>query len=121
MPRPKRKSSRSESIERSRRKSWKDVRGETNEISSPSNCSLKISTKNSKTRWSRSSRRRASTVYARMVIGEAQGELQVQQFAEIYSSDVLPELTREPGFEAAHFMVEEDGRMAVSLTVWKTR
>ena len=60
-------------------------------------------------------------MYARMVIGEAQGELQVQQFAEIYSSDVLPELTREPGFEAAHFMVEEDGRMAVSLTVWKTR
>ena len=60
-------------------------------------------------------------MYARMVIGEAQGELQVQQFAEIYSSDVLPELTHEPGFEAAHCMVEEDGRMAVSLTVWKTR
>ena len=60
-------------------------------------------------------------MYARMVIGEANGELQVQEFARIYTSDVLPELTREPGFTSGHFMVEEDGRMAVSLTLWNTR
>jgi heme-degrading monooxygenase HmoA len=56
-----------------------------------------------------------------MVIGEANSDAQVEEFARIYTSDVLPDLTREPGFAAAHFMVEEDGRMAVSLTVWKTR
>lgn len=60
-------------------------------------------------------------MYARMVIGEANSDAQVEEFARIYTSDVLPDLTREPGFAAAHFMVEEDGRMAVSLTVWKTR
>jgi heme-degrading monooxygenase HmoA len=56
-----------------------------------------------------------------MVIGEANSETQVQEFARIYTSEVLPELTREPGFASAHFMVEEDGRMAVSLTLWTTR
>jgi len=60
-------------------------------------------------------------MYARMVIGEAQSEIQVEEFARIYANDVLPDLKQEPGFAAAHFMVEEDGRMAVSLTVWKTR
>ena len=60
-------------------------------------------------------------MYARMVIGEANSEEQVQEFARIYTSEVLPELEHEQGFASAHFMVEEDGRMAVSLTVWKTR
>lgn len=60
-------------------------------------------------------------MYARMVIGEAFGESQVQEFARIYADEVLPELTREPGFASAHFMVEEDGRMAVSLTLWNSR
>jgi heme-degrading monooxygenase HmoA len=56
-----------------------------------------------------------------MVIGEANSENQVQEFARIYTSEVLPELEHEPGFESARLMVEEDGRMAVSLTVWRTR
>lgn len=56
-----------------------------------------------------------------MVIGEAVSEAQVQEFADIYKSEVLPELASEPGFESAKLMVEEDGRMAVSLTIWKTR
>ena len=60
-------------------------------------------------------------MYARMVIGEANSEEQVREFARIYTSEVLPELEQEQGFASARFMVEEDGRMAVSLTVWKTR
>jgi heme-degrading monooxygenase HmoA len=60
-------------------------------------------------------------MYARMVIGEASSESQVEEFARIYTADVLPELTREPGFAAGHFMVEEGGRMAISLTLWKSR
>ena len=60
-------------------------------------------------------------MYARMVIGETFSEDQVREFAQIYTLDVLPKLQNEPGFEEARFMVEEDGRMAVSLTLWKTR
>ena len=60
-------------------------------------------------------------MYARMVIGEANNEEQVQEFARIYTSEVLPELEKESGFAGARLLVEEDGRMAVSLTIWKTR
>jgi heme-degrading monooxygenase HmoA len=60
-------------------------------------------------------------MYARMVIGEAVSPDQVREFTSIYTSQVLPELEREPGFDSARFMVEEGGNMAVSLTVWKTR
>src|SRR5215471_6325207 len=60
-------------------------------------------------------------MYARMVIGEANNEEQVQEFARIYTAEVLPGLEHEPGFVSARLMVEEDGRMAVSLTLWKTR
>ena|SRR6185369_145249 len=60
-------------------------------------------------------------MYARMVIGEANSESQVEEFARIYTSEVLPELEQAPGFDSARLMVEEDGRMAVSLTVWETR
>ena len=60
-------------------------------------------------------------MYARMVIGEATSDSQVDEFARIYTAEVLPELEHEPGFASAHFMVEEGGRMAVSLTLWKTR
>ena len=56
-----------------------------------------------------------------MVIGEANNEEQVQEFARIYTSEVLPELEKEAGFASARLMVEEDGRMAVSLTFWQTR
>ena len=60
-------------------------------------------------------------MYARMVIGETNSEDQVYEFAHIYTSEVLPALQTEPGFASAHLMVEEDGRMAVSLTLWKSR
>ncbi len=60
-------------------------------------------------------------MYARMVIGEAVSRDQVQEFARIYIHEVLPKLRREPGLESARLMVEEDGRMAVSLTLWRTR
>jgi heme-degrading monooxygenase HmoA len=56
-----------------------------------------------------------------MVIGEAITDEQVREFACIYSSEVLPELQKAPGFESARLMVEENGRMAVSLTHWKSR
>jgi heme-degrading monooxygenase HmoA len=60
-------------------------------------------------------------MYARMVIGEAISEEQVREFANIYICEVLPKLKDEPGFQSARLMVEEGGRMAVSLTIWKTR
>ena len=56
-----------------------------------------------------------------MVIGEAISEEQVREFANIYIFDVLPKLKDEPGFQSARLMVEEGGRMAVSLTIWKNR
>ena len=56
-----------------------------------------------------------------MVIGEATSDSQIDEFARIYTSEVLPELEHEPGFTSAHLMIEEGGRMAVSLTLWKTR
>jgi hypothetical protein len=60
-------------------------------------------------------------MYARMVIGETVSERQVFEFSRIYSTDVLPDLEREPGFEYGRFLVEDGGTMAVALTVWKTR
>jgi heme-degrading monooxygenase HmoA len=60
-------------------------------------------------------------MYARMVIGEAISDEQVKEFAQIYNADVVPGLENESGFSSAQFMVEEGGRMAVSLTVWHTR
>ena len=60
-------------------------------------------------------------MYARMVIGEAISEEQVQEFACIYTSEVLPKLKDAPGFQSARLMVEEGVRMAVSLTIWNTR
>lgn len=60
-------------------------------------------------------------MYARMVIGEAISDEQVREFAQIYTSEVLPELSSQQGFESGRFMVEEGGRMAVSLTVWQDR
>ena len=60
-------------------------------------------------------------MYARMVIGEATSDEQVLEFARIYATEVLPDLESEQGFVSARLMVEEDGHMAISLTVWKTR
>jgi heme-degrading monooxygenase HmoA len=56
-----------------------------------------------------------------MVIGEAISDEQVHEFARIYASEILPQLKSEPGFASAELMIEEGGRMAVSLTVWFTR
>jgi heme-degrading monooxygenase HmoA len=56
-----------------------------------------------------------------MVIGEAVNDDQVQEFTQIYTSEVLPSLKNEPGFASAQLMIEDGGTMAVSLTVWKTR
>jgi heme-degrading monooxygenase HmoA len=60
-------------------------------------------------------------MYARMVIGEAISDEQVKEFARIYDYEVVPQLRSEPGFSWAQLMVEEGGRMAVSLTVWDSR
>ena len=60
-------------------------------------------------------------MYARMVIGEAISEEQVQEFARIYGAEVLPTLKTEPGFQSSRLMIEDGGNMAVSLTVWKSR
>ena len=60
-------------------------------------------------------------MYARMVIGEALSEDQVEEFSRIYQAEVLPGLLDAAGFQDARLMVEEDGNMAVSLTIWRTR
>ena len=60
-------------------------------------------------------------MYARMVIGEAISDDQVREFTRIYTTEVLPELQKASGFDSARLMIEEDGRMAVSLTLWKSR
>ncbi len=60
-------------------------------------------------------------MYARMVIGEAINDDQVQEFTRIYVCEVLPALKSEPGFTSAQLMIEDGGTMAVSLTVWRTR
>lgn len=60
-------------------------------------------------------------MYARMVIGEAQNDLQVDEFARIFQVEVLPELNSLPGFHSANLIVEDGGTMAVSLTVWESR
>ena len=60
-------------------------------------------------------------MYARMIIGEATGPAEVQEFIRIYNSIVVPELEQQPGFDSAHLMFEDGGVMAVSLTMWKTR
>ena len=46
-------------------------------------------------------------MYARMVIGEALSEDQVEEFSRIYQAEVLPGLHNEDGFEEARLMVEE--------------
>jgi len=56
-----------------------------------------------------------------MVIGEAISEEQVREFAKIYTTEVLPNLKKEPGFDSARLMIEDGGNMSVSLTVWKSR
>ena len=60
-------------------------------------------------------------MYARMVIGEAISDEQVKEFARLYNEEVVPQLKNESGFSSAQLMVEEGGRMAVSLTVWSSR
>lgn len=60
-------------------------------------------------------------MYARMIIGEASHDGQIQEFAGIYHSEVLPRLMDEDGFQSANLMIEEGGRMAVSLTLWGSR
>jgi heme-degrading monooxygenase HmoA len=56
-----------------------------------------------------------------MIIGEAFHEDQVAEFAGIYHSEVLPRLQSAEGFKSANLMIEDGGRMAVSLTVWGSR
>ena len=63
----------------------------------------------------------SAAMYARMVIGEAIHEDQISEFVRIYESEVLPKLHGEPGFESANFMVEDGGRMAISLTLWQSQ
>ena len=60
-------------------------------------------------------------MYARMVIGEAISDEQVREFARIYADEVLPVLKTEPGFQSSRLMTEDGGKMAVSLTMWKSR
>ncbi len=62
-----------------------------------------------------------AAMYARMVIGEAIHEDQVSDFVRIYESEVLPKLHDEPGFRSANFMIEDGGRMAISLTLWQSQ
>ena len=60
-------------------------------------------------------------MYVRMVIGEAAHQDRINEFGDIYHSEVLPKLKTEPGFKAADLMIEDGGRMAISLTAWDSR
>ena len=62
----------------------------------------------------------ATTAFAADPPQPKPGDWTVKDF-RFHTGEVLPELKSEPGFAGARFMVEEDGRMAVSLTVWNTR
>ena len=60
-------------------------------------------------------------MYVRMVIGEAAHEDRINEFAQVYHTEVLPKLKIEPGFQTAELMIEDGGRMAISLTAWDSR
>src|SRR2546430_411342 len=122
-PLPNRTLSQSELLVPSPRRSSTAAHIGTSAISSHVNSSHRSSTKNSRTHSSLDAQRirRNRRMYARMVIGEAISEEQVREFARIYICDVQPKLKDEPGFQSARLMVEEGGRMAVSLTIWETR
>lgn len=60
-------------------------------------------------------------MYARMVIGEASSETQVNEFARIYRDEVVTTIKSEPGFHSESLLTEDGGNMAVCLTMWKTR
>ncbi len=60
-------------------------------------------------------------MYARMVIGQASDRDHVTEFTGIYQTEVLPKLSDEPGFRSANLMIEEGGKMAISLTIWDSR
>lgn len=59
--------------------------------------------------------------YSRMVIGEAINDDQLRELRRVYETDLVPVLQAEPGFESARLLIEEGGRLAVSVTFWKTR
>ena len=57
-------------------------------------------------------------MYTRMVIGD---EINVDEFSGFYHSEILPKLRDAPGFHSANLMIEDGGRMAISLTNWDSR
>ena len=59
-------------------------------------------------------------MFVRMVIGEAASEEHLREFVEIVQGNA-PAMREQPGLQRTDLMVEEDGRMAVLLTVWDSR
>ena len=59
-------------------------------------------------------------MFVRMVIGEAVSEDHLREFVEIARGEG-PAMRQQPGLQRTDLMVEEDGRMAVLLTVWDSR
>ena len=60
-------------------------------------------------------------MYARMVIGQTVSDEQLREFKRIYEIDLVHAIEQEPGYLKQSLLIEEDGCMAVSLTVWSTR
>ena len=60
-------------------------------------------------------------MYLRMIIGETINEDQLQEFQNIFKEECVKALREEPGFQRGDLAIEEDGRMAVIITVWDTR
>jgi len=55
-----------------------------------------------------------------MVIGEMMNEHQLREFRNIFKEEYIPILRDQPGFQRSDLAIEEDGRMAVIITVWDT-
>jgi len=60
-------------------------------------------------------------MYLHMFIGEVINEDQLREFRNMFKEECIPILREEPGLLRGDLAIEEDGRMAVILTVWDTR
>lgn len=60
-------------------------------------------------------------MYTKMIIGQTISDEQLREFMRIYESDFVRVIEQESGYLKQSLVIEEDGGMAVSITVWETR
>src|SRR5262249_44844224 len=59
-----------------------------------------------------------SSMYARMMIGDAISEDAITEFEGIYQEHAK-RLAQEPGFVSSQLLIEHGGVMLITLTIWK--